>query len=566
MQIPAVSSYAADRAARLARLVGGAIVHRHREALRQVPRRSLAVRLRRDRHRHDAGTTDFMVHGDEFAQGYVREGDLPFARLLFRLSMRKMPGARAARPRGSRRAATSRSRTASPTASFATCGAIASRRTPGLFNPRSTSAFDDHARDRGYMWIRARNLPERILAAVPRHARHRRVQARPARTRRSRSATSIRSISRRASRCSPPRRSTCSGPAIASTCCRARSRCSDIGDLTRVDLELDKPRDPARARRRCRRADRRRAPARGGDGPAAPRGRDADPARARARGSSASCSRCRRSSLRGHRVAVTERGILVVGIGEPRRDPARPAAVRADAGPARAARHGRRAARVARSARARSRSRAPASSPCSRRMAGRSRSPESAFTSLERRSLAKLDGRARRPSTISPPSRSAEAQVVNDAVGRFALWGFPDAPDRKLLPPGDEVSMAQAHVREFLERFVRAARLRRRAPRRRADPDRGSSSAGTPSSATRRVELVAVDDARATVLSTLVVRAARVRARGRRARTRRGPPQRAVPRAPARRAVVGQRPPAPPHHRHRARAGQPAVDARTARA
>ena len=32
----------------------------------------------------------------------------------------------------------------------------------------------------------------------------------------------------------------------------------------------------------------------------------------------------------------------------------------------------------------------------------------------------------------------AEAEVVNDAVGRFALWGFPDAPDRKLLPGGGD--------------------------------------------------------------------------------------------------------------------------------
>jgi hypothetical protein len=60
---------------------------------------------------------------------------------------------------------------------------------------------------------------------------------------------------------------------------------------------------------------------------------------------------------------------------------------------------------------------------------------ESSFSSLERRSLAKLevehvviDDYAAEP--------SVEAQVVNDAVGRFALWGFPDAPDRKLLPPG----------------------------------------------------------------------------------------------------------------------------------
>jgi hypothetical protein len=60
---------------------------------------------------------------------------------------------------------------------------------------------------------------------------------------------------------------------------------------------------------------------------------------------------------------------------------------------------------------------------------------EGAFTTLERRSLAKLE--------VDPAESidyaaevPADAQVVNDAVGRFALWGFPDAPDRKLLPPG----------------------------------------------------------------------------------------------------------------------------------
>jgi hypothetical protein len=58
---------------------------------------------------------------------------------------------------------------------------------------------------------------------------------------------------------------------------------------------------------------------------------------------------------------------------------------------------------------------------------------EATLTSLERRSLAKLEVEqvAGLDYTAEPP---AEAHVVNDAVGRFALWGFPDAPDRKLLP------------------------------------------------------------------------------------------------------------------------------------
>src|SRR5262249_24530008 len=60
--------------------------------------------------------------------------------------------------------------------------------------------------------------------------------------------------------------------------------------------------------------------------------------------------------------------------------------------------------------------------------------PESSFQSLERRSLAKL---AVEPASVDDLSAvpTQEAQVVNNAVGRFALWGFPDAPDRKLLPP-----------------------------------------------------------------------------------------------------------------------------------
>jgi hypothetical protein len=62
---------------------------------------------------------------------------------------------------------------------------------------------------------------------------------------------------------------------------------------------------------------------------------------------------------------------------------------------------------------------------------------EGSFTSLERRALAKLDvDRAEPIDYAAEPT--AEAEVVNDAVGRFALWGFPDAPDRKLLPSGEK--------------------------------------------------------------------------------------------------------------------------------
>src|SRR5688572_5387268 len=92
VQIPAVSSYAADRAARLARLVGGSMYT-------GTSKHFVKYRDDRSPYGYDAvdigampAQTDFMVHGDEFAQSYIKEGELPFGKLLFRLSIRKIPG------------------------------------------------------------------------------------------------------------------------------------------------------------------------------------------------------------------------------------------------------------------------------------------------------------------------------------------------------------------------------------------------------------------------------------------------------------------------------------------
>src|SRR5690606_12140360 len=62
---------------------------------------------------------------------------------------------------------------------------------------------------------------------------------------------------------------------------------------------------------------------------------------------------------------------------------------------------------------------------------------EGAFQTLERRALAKLEvERAEPVDYAADPPR--DARVVNDAVGRFALWGYPDAPNLKQLPPGSK--------------------------------------------------------------------------------------------------------------------------------
>jgi FtsH ternary system domain X7 len=431
IQIPAVSSYAADRAARLARLVGGAMYT-------GTSKHFVKYRDDRSPYGYDAvdigtmpATTDFMVHGDEFTQGYVREGDLPFARLLFRLSIRKLPG-------GERLGPEDRADLFLAVAHGLADGIIRYlwrnrvEAQAGLFTPQTTSAFDDHARDRGYMWIRARNLPERILAlflGTPGID-----VFRPA------GANAAVAVGYE----HPIDLASCQSVFPAETfhvfwpndrvdVLPGPVELSDIGDLTRVDLELDRPREPV-----------------------AQKGGAAEPIGVELRLAAAMgpprrvvatlipsehASRLKRIlfalppvSLRGHRVAVTDRGLLVVGsenldvipLGQLLCEltPGLLVPLGMDVVPrvspevlARALGHATGVVTVF----------TPDDRPF--------QIPDSAFSTLERRSLAKMPvERASVEDLGAEPS--PEAEVVNDAVGRFALWGFPDAPDRKLLPDG----------------------------------------------------------------------------------------------------------------------------------
>src|SRR5690606_35054667 len=91
---------------------------------------------------------------------YVREGELPFAKLLFRLSIRKVPG-------GNKLAAEDRAELFLAVARGLADGIIRYlwrnrvEAQAGLCTPKPQSAFDEPRR--GYMLIRARALPERIL-------------------------------------------------------------------------------------------------------------------------------------------------------------------------------------------------------------------------------------------------------------------------------------------------------------------------------------------------------------------------------------------------------------------
>jgi hypothetical protein len=90
--IPAASTYVLDRAARCARLAGGATYTGTTKHF---------VRYRDDRSPYgydvvDLGThpgnAEFVLHGDEAAQAYLRDGELEVATLIFRLSPRRVPG------------------------------------------------------------------------------------------------------------------------------------------------------------------------------------------------------------------------------------------------------------------------------------------------------------------------------------------------------------------------------------------------------------------------------------------------------------------------------------------
>ena len=431
VQIPAVSSYAADRAARLARLVGGAIYT-------GTAKHFVKYRDDRSPYGYDAvdigampAAADFVVHGDEFAQGYEREGDLPFARLLFRLSIRKIPG-------GERLGADDRGELYLAVAHGLSDGIIRYlwrnrvEAHAGIFTPKTTSAFDDHGRERGYMWIRARNMPERILAlflGTPGIDVFR--AAGP-------SAAVAVGYSH------PIDLASCSSVFPADTfhvfwpgdrvdVLPGPLALADIADLTRVDLELDKPGEPQ---------------ARSG-APPEPIG---VPLRiAVAMGpprrvvatliATEHATRLKRIlfalppvSLRGHRVAITDRGILVIGsenldvipLGQLLCEltPGLLVPLGMDVVP-----------RVTPEVLARALGHAAGLVTVFTADGKPFQVSEAAFVTLERRSLAKLDvEQAETTSYTADPTSPPE--VVNDVVGRFARWGFPYAPDRKLLPPG----------------------------------------------------------------------------------------------------------------------------------
>ncbi len=162
VRIPATSSYAMDRAARCAKLVGGSL-------FTGTTKHFVKYRDDRSPYGYDASDiaalpkgADIVLYGTDFTQIHTKEGQLGFEKLLFRLSLRRIPGGRKLR-------AEERADLVLTVARGLANGVIRYlwrnrvQADLGLVRPRGDTAFATSGSDPSYLLVRARTLPERIL-------------------------------------------------------------------------------------------------------------------------------------------------------------------------------------------------------------------------------------------------------------------------------------------------------------------------------------------------------------------------------------------------------------------
>lgn len=162
VRIPATSSYALDRASRCARLVGGS-------TYTGTAKHFVLYRDDRSPYGYDAAGiqalaqgVELMVHGHDFSQSYVRDGELSFEKLLFRLSLRRVPG-------GDKLRADERSELTLAVARGLGDGVIRYLwrnqvdAEVALVKPVGESSFGQLGGTQSYLVLRVREIPERIL-------------------------------------------------------------------------------------------------------------------------------------------------------------------------------------------------------------------------------------------------------------------------------------------------------------------------------------------------------------------------------------------------------------------
>jgi hypothetical protein len=430
LRIPAVSSYAADRAARLSRLVGGSIYT-------GTAKHFVKYRDDRSPYGYDAveigalpAGAELMVHGDDFTQTYAREGDISLARLLFRLSLRRVPGAQRLSPddRADLVLAVARG-LGDGVIRYLWRNKVDGE--VGLVSPKNRTATADNATfagDPSYLLMRVHNLPERILdlfLGTPGIDVFRPVSENVAVAVGWAHPVELASVASLL----PNDTYHVFWPGDRVDLVAGPLELSRLADLTRIDLELEgvrEPRDGAVVAPDPVGVSLRLAPASG-----------------LARRVSATLvplshtTQFKRlvyvlppAALRGLRVAVTDRGIVVVASHDldviplgtllTEMAPGILVPIGMEVVPrvspevlAQALGHGSGVLTVF----------TPDAPPF--------QLPEGKLAPLERRSVAKLESETVevREVSLAPPG---DPNVVNDPLGRFALWGFPE-PEQKQL-------------------------------------------------------------------------------------------------------------------------------------
>ncbi len=429
IRIPAASSYTLDRAARCARLAGGRIYT-------GTSKHFVKYRDDRSPYGYDAAELampssdcDFVCHGEDFVQTYKRVGEISFERLLLRLSLRRVPGKIDVPGELLVMSALGLSQ---GVVHYLWRNRVAAE--AALIRPRAASTFEQ--RDRSdLMALRVYNLPDRILdlflatpgidvfQLITDHVAVEVGYAHPI------DLTSCASVF------SPETFTLFWGERDRVDVIEGALQTTSIDKLTRVDIKTDEPKatpstfkaeEPATIGVELR-LERSLSPPKNVRATLIPEEQHGWLKKL--------VFLLPQASLQGHRMALTERGILVfaddnidvVPLGQLLVSVADRLLVPLgmDLVP-----------RVSEEVLSLALGHGPGLITVFPSDGGPFQIKESDLVPLERRSLARLEVTNLRVQSVGAPAHEVP-EIKNDPVGRFALWGFadPTAPRQKALPP-----------------------------------------------------------------------------------------------------------------------------------
>lgn len=162
LRVPATTSYQMDAVARTARLVGGTM-------FTGTGKHFVKYRDDRSPYGYDAaeisalpGGAHLMLHSEDFSQSYAKEGELSFEKLLFRLSLKRDHGETAAANMSGRELLLVVEKGLGPgVIRYLWRNQVEAK--VAMVNPLEQSAFDETGGAAEFLLIRVTELPERIL-------------------------------------------------------------------------------------------------------------------------------------------------------------------------------------------------------------------------------------------------------------------------------------------------------------------------------------------------------------------------------------------------------------------